>query len=275
VKKTYLLLLIILPCFVQAQRSARKQQRDSVRFYQKELVRLYRENLDTFRRSAAYNEAYGKYLRAAGKRTSYGGISLFMDLYHSDYRQFNTMLAEDGFAPLNDMGYRLGFGFTFKVNHIIIDMNLLAAGFDNKTTKDNEKVSASFTNFISADIGYDLLNNWNISIYPFAGLGWRHSTINYTRNDDANPNYTSITNMISNGEHLILQSSRVGYQLGVGFDLAIFPNRQKTGKAMLFMKAGMNRPLWKDKYQYNDLPQYNADIKQGDRMLTFGFKFVG
>src|SRR5689334_6603986 len=96
-KTTYLLLLICFPCFVQAQRDIRKERRDSLRYYQKEMGRLYRETFDSLRSSEKFTSLNSNYRRLAGQSDSYGGLILFMDVYHSDYSQFNDMIAQEEF----------------------------------------------------------------------------------------------------------------------------------------------------------------------------------
>lgn len=267
-KKLYLLIFITTPLFLQAQR-------DSALHYQKQIDSLYRSTYDSLRNSEAYLRAYDNYWRVSRKTKGYGGFSIFMDLYHSDYSQFNTMLAQDGFAPLKDMGYRIGFGASFKMNRTMLDIYGIVAGLNNKTKKEDEKITTSFSNVLHFDLGYDLLNKRTVSIYPYGGLSLRMSNIRYQKEPTENPNYTSLADMLSGGRDISLESTRLGYQLGLGFDFTLFHNQARNSRSILFIKAGMNRPVGKDKYRHADLPEYKAGIKQGDYMITVGFKFAG
>src|SRR5687767_5105320 len=102
VKKLYLALLILIPCLLQAQRERIKPQQDSLAIYQRELDSLYRQALDSLRTSEAYMRALGKVDKFSRKIKGYSGFTIFLDALHSDYGQFNEMLAQEGFPPLEE-----------------------------------------------------------------------------------------------------------------------------------------------------------------------------
>lgn len=270
-KKLYLLLVIAIPFNLLAQSETRV---DSVDYYRKQLGVLWRNAIDSFRNSGEYKTAYTNFMNKVKVSNNYGSFTIFMDLVHSDFRQFNKMLAQDGFPPLEEIGYRVGFGFGRKFDHFMVDIYLASIGIGNRSKKGIERVSSSFSNAFLFDLGYDVLNSSKISLYPYAGISGRFSQIKYHKRSVANPNYTSITNMLSDGNDVQLESTRIGYQLGVGIDMTLFQNKARTSKTILFVKGGMNRPIWKDKYKHDDLPAYQPNIKNGDWMLTVGFKFA-
>jgi len=137
-----------------------------------------------------------------------------------------------------------------------------------------ESVTTSLSNMLQFDLGYAVLNKERVSIYPYAGIALRFSSITYKKRSDPNPNYTSLANMHTDENHVRLESTRLGYQYGVGIDYAFGYNRSKTYKTILFLKAGVNRPFKADKYKSDGIPDYQPHIKQGDWLLTVGFKFA-
>lgn len=270
-KKLYLLLTIAIPFNLLAQTG---EKTDSIDYYNKELNRLWKNAIDSFRNSEEYKTAYANYIAKVKTSNNYGAFTIFMDVAHSDYRQFNSMLAQDGFAPLDAISYRVGFGSSRKFDHFMVDIYLFTFGIGKASKKGNESVRASFSNVFQFDLGYDVLNSSKISLYPFAGISGRFSQVKYQKKTIANPNYTSITNMLSDENNVSLESTRIGYQLGVGLDLTLFQSKSKISKTIFFVKGGMNRPIWKDKYKRDDIPSYQPNIKNGDWIITTGFKFA-
>jgi hypothetical protein len=273
-RKLYLLILSAIPCSLLAQSEKQKKPVDSITYYQNEMTRMYREIIDSFHNSEAYQSAYANYRDQLKKSKGYTSFIIFMDVFHADYKQFNAMLAQDGFPPLNETGFRIGFGGSRRINQFIVDLYLMAIGLNNKTSRGIETVKTNFSNLLHFDLGYDFLNKSWLGIYPYGGLSLRFSSVRYEKKAIANPDYTSIVNMLSDQNIVSLESTRIGYQLGVGFDVPLFQSKDKLRKTILFIKAGTNRPFGKDKYKHNDIPDYQPDIKQGDWMITVGFKFA-
>lgn len=272
-KYFYLLLALVIPFISEAQSRRKKQGTDSLSYYSGELGRLARANRDSFHKSEPYVAATAGYKRHLRHSNDYSSFTLFFDVFGSDYGQLNNMLAVDGFPALNETGGRIGFGTSHKVNRGIVDINFIVAGLSNKSEKGNEKVSTSFSNVFQFDLGYDLLNSKIASLYPYAGLALRISTLKYVEKGVQNPNYTSLADMVIGGKEISMESTRIGYQLGVGFDIKLWQDKDGFTRNMLFIKAGMNRPMWKDKFSIGELPNYNAGIKQGQWIITVGFKF--
>jgi hypothetical protein len=273
VKYFYFLLALVIPFIAEAQSGRKKQETDSLSYYSGELGRLSRANRDSFHKSEPYVAATAGYYRHLRHSNDYSSFTLFFDVFGSDYSQLNKMLAADGFPALNETGGRVGFGISYKVNRGIVDMNFIVAGLSNKSEKGNEKISTSFSNVFQFDLGYDLLKSKIVSLYPYAGLALRISTLKYTEKGVHNPNYTSLSDMVIGGKEISMESTRIGYQLGVGFDIKLWQDKEGFTRNMLFIKGGMNRPMWKDKFNIGDLPDYNAGIKQGQWIITVGFKF--
>ena len=273
-KNFYFCFLFSIP-FIATAQNDKKEKTDSASYYSAELGKLWRATIDSFHHSEAYLSAQAGYKRSLKKSKDYGAFVIFMDLFHSDYRQFNGMIAQDGFAPINDLGGRVGFGHSQKSGRAIVDMYFIVAGLNNRSEKDREKIKTTFSSLLHVDLGYDLLNKQWMSIYPYGGLSMRISTIEYEKSALLNPSYTSITNMLSDKNIVNLSSVRAGFQLGLGIDLTLAQSRDKASKTIFFIKGGTNRPFWKDRYRYNDIPAYNPGMRQGDWIITFGIKLAG
>lgn len=273
-KYFYLLLLLSISFISEAQPDSKKKPADSLQYYSSEMATVHRAIRDSLLKSERYLAALAGYKRHVVHSRDYGAFTVFMDVFGSDYRQLNSMLAQDGFPAINDVGGRVGFGVSFKEGHGMIDLFYVVAGLNNKSVKDNKEITTSFTNLLQFDLGYDLLNSNKFSIYPYGGLSLRISNISYEEKGVQNPNYTSIADMVIGGKTTSLSSTRLGYQLGVGFDFTLWQNKERTSRNMLFIKAGMNRPAWRDKFQKGELPAYNAGIKQGQWIISIGFKFA-
>lgn len=274
-KYFYLLLIISIPFAATAQTGQKNAETDSLEYYSREMGEVMRAIRDSMLRSEKYLAAKAGYKRHVVHSRDYGGFTIFMDVFGADYRELNRMLAADGFPPINDVGGRFGFGISYKQNRGMVDLFYIVAGLNNRSEKDNKKITTSFTNLLQFDVGYDLLNSGLFSLYPYAGLSARISNISYEEKGVHNPNYTSIADMVIGGKTTNLSSTRLGYQLGVGFDFTLWQDKERTARNMLFVKAGINRPAWRDKFRKGDLPEYNAGIKQGTWILSIGFKFAG
>lgn len=272
-KYFYLFLALLIPFIADAQSDRKKPKTDSLSYYQGELGRLWRANRDSFEKSEPYVAATAGYKRHLKHSNDYTSFTLFFDVFGADYRQLNNMLARDGFPALEETGGRFGFGTSHKIGRVMVDMYFIVAGFSNKSQKGNEKISTSFSNVFQCDFGYDLLKSKIFSLYPYGGLALRISTLKYEEKGVHNPNYTSIADMVIGGKSMSMESTRIGYQLGVGFDLNLWQNKERTTRNILFIKGGMNRPMWKDKFSIGELPDYNAGIKQGQWIITVGMKF--
>ena len=166
-----------MPFISEAQSRRKKQGTDSLSYYSAELGRLSRANRDSFHKSEPYVAATAGYKRHLRHSKDYSSFTLFFDVFGSDYSQLNNMLAADGFPAMNETGGRIGFGTSHKVNRGIVDISYIVVGLSNKSEKGNEKISTSFSNVFQFDLGYDLLNGKIASLYPYAGLALRISTL--------------------------------------------------------------------------------------------------
>jgi hypothetical protein len=273
VKYCYFLLALLIPFIAEAQSDRNKQETDSLKYYNGELNKLWLANMDSLVKSEPYIAALAGKKRHLKLSGDYTAFTLFFDVFGADYGQLNSMLAQDGFPALEEAGGRFGFGISVKSGRGMVDLYFIVAGFSNKSEKGNERISTSFSNVFHMDAGYDLLQSKIFSLYPYAGISLRISRLKYEEKGVHNPDYTSIADMVIGGKSTSMESTRPGYQLGVGFDVNLWQNTEKTSRNILFIKGGMNRPMWKDKFSVGELPDYNAGIKQGQWIITVGMKF--
>ena len=247
---------------------------DSTVYYQKEFQKVWKEFYDSLRHSERLTTLRSRYVRYLSTSKNYTAFVLYGDVLHSDYRTFNALLQQSGFPTLNPYAGRLGLGVTNKRANAIYDVYFGTIGFNNKVSKGNETVRTSLSNLLQLDFGLDLLNQERVSLYPFGGLSLRFSDISYDKSSNPNPAYTSLANMRTDGNSTHLESTHLGYQYGVGLDLSFGYNAYRTYKTILFVKAGANKPFGTDVYKSDDIPNYKPGIKQGNWLLTVGFKFA-
>jgi hypothetical protein len=271
VKKIYLLLFIATPIFVQAQK---EEKTDSVSYYSRQMSQYLRTNWDSLRNTPIYKALQNRYEYHVSRTNDYSSFVMLFDVVHNDYKDFNKQLMAEGFPELKDAGLRFGFGASTRTNRILVDMYFVTVGINNKSTKGNETIRTALTNAFQWEIGYDVLNAKNVAIYPYGGIAFRWSYIKYEKKQEPNPNYTSVFDIRSDGSDYTLNSNRLGFQAGIGFDFTVAQNEKRTGKTILFVKAGMNRPVWKDTYRSKDVPAFKPNIIQGDWLLTIGIKFA-
>jgi len=268
--RKFSLLFLLIPLFSLSQN--RSADIDSVRFYSKELYRLRKQADDSLKASIAYREALAGIERHRRKSNNYAGFVLFSGIVHSNFTTLNQSLVQNGFTPLNSICPQFGVGISSKSDETIFDFYFMVGSGTKESKKGEEKISFSLLNAFQMDIGFDLLKSKTISFYPFVGLSFRETTLNYDKPVQLNTNFTSISNMVINDQSVVLNSGRLGYQAGLGFDVILGENKKHTTNKVLFVKGGTNRPVWKDKYSFHGL-NYDPHIKSGDWVISFGIKF--
>jgi hypothetical protein len=271
--KAIFLILILVPFLANSQSNKKISKVDSTEYYQKELRKLWHQNSDSLIKSEKYLSLRSNLVKAIQKRNDYTGLVLFADVAHSDYRTFNSTLSQNGFSELNPTAIRLGLGISHKRGNAMYDMYFGTLGFGNKSTKNNEKITTSFSNLLEIDFGIDILNVERICFYPYGGLSLRFSELKYHRSGQANSNYTFLSNMRTDENTVKLESVRLGYQYGIGFDYAVAYNRERTFKTIFFIKGGVNKPFKIDSYKSKGIDDFKPEIKQGDWLISVGIKF--
>ncbi|HEX2607526.1 MAG TPA: hypothetical protein VHK91_09115 [Flavisolibacter sp.] len=267
-------LLTMISCIAKAQTVEKIRKIDSVEYYKNELGKLVRQNSEALRRSERFQEIFDNMVKAIKKRNNYSSLVVSIERAHSDYKVFNNKLVQNGFSPLQPSMVRVGFGFGNKRGRAIYDIYLANFGFSNKSVKGNEKITTLFSNLFQFDFGIDILKVDQVSFYPYGGLSIRFSELNYEKTANANSNYAFISDIATDDNSIELQSARLGYQYGVGFDYAFSNNSDKTYKTIVFIKAGVNRPFKEDTYKSKYIQAYKPEIRQGDWLLSVGIKLA-
>ena len=276
--KKFIGLFLFLPLLAEAQYRPRvyreeKKITDSARYYKEKLIALQMEAIDSLRQSEKFQDLYAAYKQHTGKSRNYSGFTLFTGLTHSDLGSFGQHIEANGFSPLSSLALNIGMGFSFRTRRLMIDLYAANGAISRTAKKGNETIKINTANFLQLELGYDLLKSAKASIYPFAGLSGRSSTIKYEKPETVNNNAEDITGFIINNQSVTAQSGKVGYQAGVGFDYSI-SSPQKTPRAtLLFLKAGIQGPIGGDRYKMNG-HVYHTDLKQGNWVINIGFKFI-
>lgn len=258
--------LITFPTIAFSQKR-RDVDYDSSRYYQKQMSKAYKQTMDSLEKTALFTN----YLQFQKRNNNYQGQTFFINVLHSNYNQFNNSIALSGFDKLKPISYGFGFGYSGKFKHIISDFAILAA-FQNTSKRGDENISSSLFNILF-DMGYDVVHSNNVSVYPYAGLSARFSILSYANKGTINPSYSNISDLLLNSENVNAVSIRLGYQAGVGMDVAVAHKKDGKRSLLLFVKAGVNQPFSKDKFKIQNVT-YNPEINKGDWMLSVGIKFV-
>jgi hypothetical protein len=276
--KKFFYLLLLMPVFTMAQFKPavpRKEKivTDSTNYYEKQLRALQKQAMDSLFNSEDYQDLLNKYKSHVRKSHNYTAFTLYTDFVHTDYGTFNELITQKGFAPLNEMSPRFGLGISTKQKWLMLDFYFATFGLNAKVKKGEETIKASLSNALHIDLGVDVLKSKAVSLYPYGGLSMRMSNLSYQKPEIINPNYTDITDIVVENRTVNSSSTRVGYQAGIGFDVAIGNNKERNTATFFFVKAGVNRPIGKDKYKIYEA-DYRPNIKQGVWCITVGVKFA-
>lgn len=279
--KTIIFFFLLLPLLSLAQfKYSEKNEKpkpltDSADFYLRKRNQITRQAMDSILHSEEYHALTEKWTYYRNKRNNYTAFTIFMDVAHANYKNLNKSIAENGFPELKNICYRFGFGVTNKDGRIHYDFYLITAGFNNKSQYGNEKIKTSFSNFLQTDVGVDLFRSKYLSIYPYAGLSFRLSNLNYENPATLNPAFTNVSDMVVNNKSINLTSTKVGYQAGLGIDYLLNdPKGNSSASIIVFTKVGTNSAIGKEVYKDEGI-RYEPGIKQGDWLVTVGFKFAG
>ena len=247
---------------------------DSVKYYRQELGKIWRHAFDSLRKSEQVIFLQKEYTRHIARSNNYTAFMLYFDWVHSDYTGLNSSIAQSGFPALNAYSPRFGLGIGHKHGRMLYDFYFVTFGLNNKSKNAGRTIKTNVSNFFQVDIGVDLLKSGVVSLYPFAGLSARSSSLSYSAPTQSNPNFTNISNVIIANTSASAYSSRIGYQAGMGIDLSLGGNKDHTYKTILFVKGGTSQPFKKDKYTIEG-HTYDPGVKQADWLVTVGFKFAG
>jgi len=267
-KKAKLFIVFLIPLLAAAQ-----TPEDSVKYFQKEQKKLWDENYHQYTHSDQYTTLQEGLDRSLARSANYSAFIIFGELVHNNYTGFNNSIAQNGFTPLSALSFRVGMGFSAKSGRLIFDYYFFTLGFNNSTNSGNQKIKTSLSNITQLNLGFDLLQSRWISLYPYAGVGARISSLSYSKPPQTNAGYTNISNIVVNDQSSITSSLRIGYQAGIGLDILLLQTNKNRGGIMLFAKFGTDGPIWADKYKIDGI-NYEPGFHQGDWLASFGIKFI-
>lgn len=267
-KTVFFLAVLLMPLCLLSQKTNKTS--DSLRYYSNQLSKLTRQTLDSLRNSEQYVSIVENMKRVSKNLRGYNGVIFSSEILHSNYKAFNQSLAKDSFPALNAFSSRFGFAFTFKKGRRISDLYFGIFGLNNKSNKGEQKVRTGLSNICQFNWGYDLIKSNLVSIYPYAGVSIRVSTLRYSAPVQLNPVYTNITNLTINNKTTDASSTKLGYELGLAFDFFLTKDRTVA----FFTKAGTSGIIGSNTYKIYDV-KYKPGIKQGDWLIGAGLKFVG
>ncbi|RYZ23672.1 MAG: hypothetical protein EOO16_04120 [Chitinophagaceae bacterium] len=232
---------------------------------------FWKQKIDSIYNSGEYTSLRASAHAEATRRRRYQGGSLFSGVVHSDVANANRQLALSGFPALNEYAPLLGFGWNSRSGQVLVDFTL-QANFGSSSKKDDEKYSVGGGNLFRLDVGVDLLRSERVAVYPYAGLGWRLTSIRYERDVLTKPNGLLVLDAFTPVE-VTASSSRVGYQAGLGLDLRIAQRQDGWRSTFLFFKGGLTGAIGGDKYKV-DGKTVGVPIRQYDWEVLAGFKFM-
>jgi hypothetical protein len=267
--KTILVFLFFIPFLSKAQYHEPKI--DSLNYYQQEinnLTRVHQQKLITDSHFIALRE---NVVRLSAQRDSYRGMMLYTQVADVDFSKLNADLSANGFTPLSGPLWSFGYGFTFKKNRRIFDLNATAFGMEKKTKKDGESIKVSFGTFFEFVWGYDFIKNKSINLYPYFGVGLRSTSLDYKAKAQINPSPSSIFNIVQNDRSVSDNITELSYQAGAGLEVVI-SKAKRSGGTLLFVKGGTNQ-AFKDKGFDLKGNNYNPEFNVGNFIIHAGFKF--
>ena len=267
IKQLAIFVLLLSPFVGFSQKNDKPT--DSANYYRKATMKAQKAAFESLKQTTLYKD----YLAFSKRKNNYSGMSLFATAVQSDYGQFSKELAAGGFPQLNTMGYGLGFGAATKSAHVIFDFYFATTTFESTSKKGAETIGSSLANFLQLDLGYDVLNSNRCSIYPFVGISARSASLRYSNKGTPNPTPTGLATLVIGDKNVYANSVRLGYQAGLGIDLKLSDGKNGENPILIFAKAGINRPFWKDTYKTNGV-SYDPDIDKGNLNIAFGFKFT-
>lgn len=269
-KRFILSLVLAIPiiCFAQSN----TYPVDSLRELQIKLNRLQRATLDSLYHTEEYQQTLDRIRELRKHSKNYTGTALFLDIIHSNFDKFNTVIKQKGFSGMTSEAFRVGFGVANKNGRSMYDIYFIIAGFAHESEKDNEKIKFTVSNAIQMDWGFDVLDAKMFSLYPYAGISLRFTSLRYDKPAQLNSSFTDITDFVINDQSVDASAIRLGYQAGLGFDVRL--SKAQPLSSILFFKFGMNRPVGRDRYKIHSTT-YDPHIKSGTWVLSVGFKFGG
>lgn len=265
--------IVICVLFIDSLYAQRTPQTDSIRYYQRERAQMASEFMDSLHSNPRYMALLDTLETLRSKSDNYMAFGIYFSVSSTDFRKFNMENALDNFSALSDPMLSIGYGISSKKNRRIFDLNLTAFGISKKAKRGSEYIKSSVMTFFQMEWGYDLIRNNQVNFYPYAGVGFRSSSLIYKSSLETNPLYTNVTNIMQNNKSFNASNFELGYQAGMGAEVVISKS-SRFGGTILFVKAGTNMAFEKKPFDIEGI-KYQPDFKYGALTGTIGFKFFG
>jgi hypothetical protein len=204
-------------------------------------------------------------------KDSYRGMIIYTQIANADFSKLNADLSTSDFSPFSGPLWAVGYGFTFKKNRRIFDLNVGAFGVGKKTERNDESIKTSFGSFFELAWGYDFIKSNRINFYPYLGVGLRSLSLDYKAKVQTNPSASDITNIIQNDRSVSDDVTELGMLVGLGFEV-VLSKSNRPGGTILFIKAGTNRPFKQKSFDFDGY-KYNSGLNPGNFIISTGFKF--
>ena len=229
------------------------------------------KNRNIKERSDSLEQLY--HLMVADTSSGYNAYTFFVGQFNSKVSGLNRSLATQGWPKLNPMSFQYTnlFDFTWKRGRIIQDI-FLSQGAGRTVTKSEVEISYKYRSLVNYNFGYAILDKKRIQFFPFAGLSYQSSELNFTNLgvQPFNVGGTSFDSLIvaakrnRDGVSYQFRKREVILNYGLELDVHVFYSKRRTGFIM-GLRSGGALPLipfkgssWKlDGVKY---PQYDSFI---------------
>lgn len=268
----YLCLTVTIYCTF-SEVTAQSTIKDSINYYNAEIRKLTKRYRDSLFNNPAFREHSDNARRLRVKTDDYSGFHLYLQTSSADFSRINNDHNGLGFSGFRGSHLAIGYGFTFKKNRRIFDLNLTAFGISQKSTSNLGDLKTSFMTAFQFEWGYDFIKKNTINIYPYAGFGLRSEGLEYRNKAIYNSTPSNLTNVIQNNTSVNDYKSSISYQAGIGMEFVI-TNPAKNGGVILCLKGGTNQPFRKKSFSFGSF-NYDPQINYGAWYITAGFKFFG
>jgi hypothetical protein len=270
--KFILAVALLIPTIIFAQQN----NVDSTESYEKKILKLYKDGLKNIEETLEFKETKSNLIAYNKRKNNYMGVGYYVNYNSVNPNSLNTSLASSGFTKFNDYFIGLGLLGNFKRDNVLVDFNLVNISFyaSASASATNQKIRINSLDFIQTNIGYAIVNKPNFTLYPYAGLGLRVSTMTLENTQVINATGTNITNYVLSPKLVKANSFKVTYQAGLGMDLKLNPNSTKNLGTFLVIKGGVNNTIGAENFKIDNGFKFNPNLNIGAFQLNVGIKFV-
>lgn len=219
-------------------------------------------------RSDSLEQLY--HLMVADTSSAYNAYSFYAGQYHSNVSGLNKSLASLGWPKIDAMSYHYTnlLDFTWKRGRLMQEV-FLSQGAIRSVTKNEVDVSYRYKSPLNYNIGYAIVDVKRVQFYPFAGLSYQSSELNFanvglTPFELGSYLYDSLITAAQRnkmGAHYEFRKRDLMLNYGAELDLHLFYSKRKTG-FIIGLRAGGAMPLlssgWKlEGTRYSQFNNFN------------------